>query len=89
VIVPITEFPTTADQLEQEVLKLPAEQRVRRAECILASLDDGTEIEPALLREVRRRVRDLGAATLTSPPTLRYGLQSIATAQQGNRARPR
>ena len=58
----------TADQLEQEVLKLPKERRVRLAERILASLDDGTEIEPALIREVKRRVRELGAATVTPPP---------------------
>ncbi len=58
----------TTDQLEQEVLKLPTEQRARLAERIIASLDAESEIEQEWLEEVRRRDAELDAGAVAAIP---------------------
>jgi putative addiction module component (TIGR02574 family) len=54
----------TTDQIEQELLKLPASDRARLAERLIASLDEDAEVEKAWAAEVRRRDGELesGAA---------------------------
>ncbi|MCH7564106.1 MAG: addiction module protein [Gemmatimonadetes bacterium] len=56
------------DQLEQEVLKLPAEQRAKLAERIISSLDEEVEIEVEWLAEVRRRDADLDTGSVEGIP---------------------
>ena len=58
----------TTDQLEQEVLKLPAEQRARLAERIIDSLDTEAEIEQDWLAEVKRRDSELDAGAVPAIP---------------------
>ncbi len=58
----------TTDQLEQEALKLPAEQRARLAERLIASLDDEAEIEKEWLAEVKRRDAELDAGSVEAIP---------------------
>ena len=58
----------TLDQLEQEVLKLPAEQRARLAERIISSLDEEAEIEREWLAEVRRRDAELDTGKVEGIP---------------------
>jgi len=66
----------TVDQLEQEVLKLPAEQRARLAERIISSLDEEAEIERAWLAEVRRRDTELDTGEVAGIP-LQDALASV------------
>ncbi len=58
----------TIDQLEQEVLKLPAEQRAKLAERIISSLDEEAEIEVEWLAEVRRRDAALDSGNVEGIP---------------------
>lgn len=58
----------TIDQLEQEVLKLPADERARLAERITSSLDDEAEIEKEWLEEVRRRDAELDSGAVAAIP---------------------
>ena len=58
----------TTDQLEQEALKLPAEQRARLAERLIASLDADAEIEKEWLAEVKRRDAELDAGAVAAIP---------------------
>ena len=58
----------TLDQLEQEVLKLSAEERARLAERIISSLDNEAEIERVWLAEVRRRDAELDAGEVAAIP---------------------
>ena len=58
----------TLDQLKQEVLKLPAEQRARLAERIISSLDEEAEIEREWLAEVRRRDAELDTGEVEGIP---------------------
>jgi putative addiction module component (TIGR02574 family) len=44
---------------KQELLKLPAADRARLAQRLIASLDEDAEIEAAWAAEVRRRDEDL------------------------------
>jgi putative addiction module component (TIGR02574 family) len=68
----------TIDQLEQEVLKLPAEARARLAERIISSLDDEAEIELEWLQEVRRRDAELDSGALAAIP-MEDALTSVRT----------
>jgi putative addiction module component (TIGR02574 family) len=58
----------TIDQLEQAVLGLPAGERARLAERIIASLDADAEIDRQWLREVRRRDAELDTEAITAIP---------------------
>ncbi len=64
------------DQIEQELLKLPAADRARLAERLIASLDEDTEIEAAWVAEVRRRDDELKSGSVESIP-LEDALASI------------
>ena len=66
----------TTDQIAQELLKLPASDRARLAERLIASLDEDTEVEAAWLAEVRRRDAELKSGTVESIP-LEDALASI------------
>ncbi len=66
----------TTDQIERELLKLPATDRARLAERLIASLDDDTEVEAAWLAEVRRRDAELQTGAAESIP-LEDALASI------------
>lgn len=58
----------TLDQLEQEALKLSAEERARLAERIISSLDVEAEIEQQWLAEVRRRDVELDDGDVAAIP---------------------
>ena len=45
--------------VEAEALKLSAEERVRLADRLLASLSDDTEVEEAWAAEVERRIAEI------------------------------
>lgn len=47
------------DQVKDEALHLPHEDRSRLASRLLESLDRGDEISPEWLAEVRRRTKDI------------------------------
>jgi len=66
----------TIDQLEQEVLKLPAEQRAKLAERIISSLDEEAEIEVEWLAEVRQRDAELDDGRVEGIP-LKDALVSV------------
>ena len=66
----------TLDQLEEEVLKLPAQERARLAERIISSLDDEAEIEEEWLAEVRRRDAALESGEVVGIP-LEEALASV------------
>lgn len=55
----------TAEQIEQELLKLPLAERARFAERLIASLDEDTEIAAAWIAEVRRRDEERRISRLT------------------------
>ena len=54
----------TTEQIERELLKLPASDRARLAQALIASLDEDAEVEKEWVAEVRRRDEELesGAA---------------------------
>ena len=56
------------DQIEQELLKLPAAERARIAERLIASLDEDAELERAWLEEVRRRDREIDSGEVDALP---------------------
>lgn len=58
----------TADQLEQEALKLPTDRRARLAERILVSLDLEAGVEGEWVHEVKRRVQESEASTVAAMP---------------------
>ena len=58
----------TIDQLEQEVLKLPAEQRAKLAARIISSLDEEADIELEWLAEVQRRDAELDTGKVKGIP---------------------
>jgi putative addiction module component (TIGR02574 family) len=49
----------SAEQLEAEALQLPAPQRARLAERLIASLDEEADHEQAWAEEVQRRLAEL------------------------------
>jgi putative addiction module component (TIGR02574 family) len=66
----------TIEQLEQELLKLPAGERARLAERLISSLDEEAEIEAQWIAEVRRRDEELESGAVQSIP-LEDALASI------------
>lgn len=66
----------TTDQIEEELLKLPASDGARLAERLIASLDEDTELEVAWLAEIRRRDAELKTGAAESIP-LEDALASI------------
>lgn len=58
----------TNNQFEQELLKLPAAERARLAERLIASLDDEAEIEAVWMEEVRRRDQELESGEVQALP---------------------
>jgi putative addiction module component (TIGR02574 family) len=58
----------TTDQIEQELLKLPAADRARLAERLIASLDEDAEVEAAWRAEVRRRDAELQSGAVQGIP---------------------
>ena len=58
----------TTDQLERELLKLPAADRARLAERLIASLDEDPEVEAAWKAEVRRRDAELESGAVSAIP---------------------
>ena len=58
----------TTDQIEQELLRLPAADRARLAERLIASLDEDSEVEAAWLVEVRRRDEELQSGAVQGIP---------------------
>ena len=58
----------TTDQIEHELLKLPAADRARVAERLIASLDEDTEVESAWKTEVRRRDEELQSGAVQAIP---------------------
>jgi putative addiction module component (TIGR02574 family) len=62
------EMGMTIDQLEQAVLKLPAPDRARLAERIIASLDQDAEIEREWFSEVKGRDAELDAGSVAAIP---------------------
>jgi putative addiction module component (TIGR02574 family) len=58
----------TTDQIEQELMKLPAADRARLAERLIASLDEDAEIEAAWRAEVRRRDAELQSGAVQGIP---------------------
>jgi putative addiction module component (TIGR02574 family) len=58
----------TTNQIEQELMKLPAADRARLAERLIASLDEDAEVEAAWVTEVRRRDEELRSGTVEAIP---------------------
>ena len=58
----------TTEQIEQELLRLPAAERARLAEKLIASLDEDSEVEAAWIEEVRRRDDELKSGTVAAIP---------------------
>lgn len=54
------------EQLEAAALALPAQERARLAERLLASLDEDSEIEQAWAEEVRRRLEQFRAGEIAA-----------------------
>lgn len=61
---------TAPDSLEAELLRLPARDRARLAELLLASLDEEAEpdVDEAWAAEGERRLAELRAGTVTGIP---------------------
>ena len=58
----------TTDQIEQELMKLPAADRARLAERLIASLDEDAEVEAAWAVEVRRRDEEMRSGAVEAIP---------------------
>jgi putative addiction module component (TIGR02574 family) len=58
----------TTDQIEYELLKLPAAERARLAERLIASLDEDAEVEAAWLEEIRQRDEALLSGAVQAIP---------------------
>jgi putative addiction module component (TIGR02574 family) len=58
----------TTDQIEHELLKLPAADRARLAERLIASLDEDSEVEAAWKAEVHRRDEGLQSGAVQGIP---------------------
>lgn len=56
------------EELEAEVLQLPAPFRARLAEALIASLDDDAEIERAWAEEAERRYWELESGKVQGIP---------------------
>jgi len=58
----------STEQIERELLRLPASERARLAERLIASLDDDGEVDRAWADEVRRRDEELDSGAVQSLP---------------------
>jgi len=58
----------STEQMEQELLRLPASERARLAERLIASLDEDAEVDRAWVEEVRRRDAELDSGAVQSLP---------------------
>ncbi len=58
----------STEQIEQELLRLPASERARLAERLIASLDEDAEVDRAWVEEVRRRDEELDSGAVQSLP---------------------
>jgi putative addiction module component (TIGR02574 family) len=58
----------TTEQIERELMKLPASDRARLAERLIASLDEDAEVEAAWIEEIRRRDRELRSGAVDAIP---------------------
>ena len=58
----------STEQIEQELLKLPASERARLAERLIASLDEEEDLDQAWLVEVRRRDREIDSRAVEALP---------------------
>jgi putative addiction module component (TIGR02574 family) len=58
----------STEQIERELLRLPASERARLAERLIASLDEDAEVERAWVEEVRRRDEELDSGAVQSLP---------------------
>ncbi|TVP43048.1 MAG: addiction module antitoxin RelB [Gemmatimonadales bacterium] len=58
----------STEQIERELLRLPASERARLAERLIASLDDDAEVNLAWAEEVRRRDEELDSGAVQSLP---------------------
>jgi hypothetical protein len=56
------------EQLERELLRLPASERARLAERLIASLDEDAEVDRVWVEEVRRRDGELDSGAVESLP---------------------
>lgn len=59
---------STVETLEAELLQLPAAERARLVEKLIASLDIDPEIEEAWVAEVERRHAEVESGTVTLLP---------------------
>jgi len=58
----------STEQIERELLRLPASERARLAERLIASLDEDAEVDRAWIEEVRRRDEELDSGAVQSLP---------------------
>ena len=58
----------STEQIERELLRLPASERARLAERLIASLDEDSEVDRAWAEEVRRRDEELDSGAVQSLP---------------------
>lgn len=58
----------STEQIERELLKLPASERARLAERLIASLDEEAEVDQAWLVEVRERDREIDPHAVETLP---------------------
>lgn len=74
-------MPTPIEQLEAEVLSLPAIERSRLLDKLLASLDQDRAVEEAWMREAQRRDDEIESGAVAAIPgevvmaRLRAGLE--------------
>jgi putative addiction module component (TIGR02574 family) len=64
--------------MEHELLKLPAAERARLAERLIASLDEDSAVEAAWIAEVRRRDEEIRSGAVKAIP-VEDALSSIRT----------
>ena len=56
------------EQIERELLKLPAAERARLAERLITSLDEDAEVDRAWIEEARRRDEELDSGAVQALP---------------------
>lgn len=59
---------STTEQLESAALGLPASERARLAERLIASLDEDSEIEHAWIEEIRQRLKEYETGNTAHAP---------------------
>ncbi len=56
----------STEQIEWELLKLPASERARLAERLIASLDEEAEVDRAWIEEARRRDEEFDSGAVAA-----------------------